>query len=438
MFGKSKDKVGLRREGWLTRWRRLAGARKPIPNHSPPKEGASYPKFTKFTWHDVVSVSRVKQVVAAIRAWAYRSLGETRGAAHRVVVKLDTAVRHREAMRMEHSVAVDQQETFRKRVKDEQAEGELHRVPSLWSRGVFVCCVLFSTLTLATPVQALGVGIDLGPSHADLARLIGNGLAWLAAFTFGWIISSLGKTIGATPVNWSARSLVKDARVAIPYFWLIPVGGLLALLGSLYAAAIVREGQLELVALHSPIPVWSFAMFTAAIESAAIVLGWATATPIADAARRLTAAQEDAEGEAQRAGVVVDELVGDIAALVEEHDALVLVAEELQRGQFASAAEEITVRAAANPALYGLFDELGVARRVFDAKPAEPLDVKPVLTERTQLDKSAAPDGLYESLRLHVEQLAADFKPAEDSVAAGLDEEEASRNGRHSQSAAQR
>jgi hypothetical protein len=439
MFGlRRKNHVGLRREGWLARQRRFAGARKPVAKQTPSEEGSSYPTFTKFTWRDVAAVARVKQAIAAIRSWAYGSMGETRGTAHRLVAKLDTAVRHRDAVRAEHGVAVEQHDTFRGRLKDQEAEGELHRVPSLWSRGVFACCVVFASLTLATPVQALGVGVDLGASHADLGRQIGNGLAWVAALAFGWITASLGKTLGATAVNWSARDLVKDARVAWSYFWLIPAGGLVALLGSLYAAAIVREGQLELVALDSPIPAWSFAMFTAAIECAAIVLGWATATPVADAERRLAAAQEKAEVEAQRGGAAVDTLVGEIAALIDEHDALVLIAEELERGQFASAAEEIAVRAGANPAFYGLYDEVDVAARVFDANPAEPLAVTPILPDRTQADDNAGPDGVYELLRQHVEQLATDLKPEADRVAIDPDEAEASRNGRQSQSPAAR
>src|SRR5437588_202911 len=376
-----KKRPALRREGWLARRRRLAAAGQPLEKVDSSKP-ETVPRFGGFTWPDVGTISRVKEVVAAIRAWTYGRLGDLRGEVHRHLAELETAVRHRDAKRADHADARARNDAFLGRVKEGEAEGELHRVASNWARGVFACCVAFATLTMATPVQALGVGIDLGPHHQALAQQVGNALAWLAAFVFGWITCVLGKTVGAAFVNRAAHSLVKDARVASRFYWLVPMTGIIALVGSLYAAAIVRRGQLELVALHSPIPAWAFALFTCAIEVAAIVLGWATAHPVAEAHRRLEGAKDAAEAEAVEAAGGVDRLLGEILAFADEHDAVVLVSEELQAAQFASAAEEIATRAAANPAVYGRFDPLGAASRALDVDPVERLSIDTLLIER--------------------------------------------------------
>jgi hypothetical protein len=378
-----KFKIGLKRESALARRRRIAMAKKPFSTAraATSASGPTGPKQAMFSWWDVATVFRVKQPIAAIRGWAYGAIGQSRGKIHRLAAKLETAVLNRNLERAELATVTEQRQTFRARIKDHCSEGELHRTPSVWNRACFGCCVAFSTLTLATPVQALGVGIDLGPHHAQLSQQLGNLLAWMAAFTFGWITCSLGKTLGAAPVNWAARNIVKDARVGLPYFWLIPGFGLAALIGSLCASAVVRSGQLKLIGQGSAIPTWSFALFTVTIESAAIVLGWATATPIADAERRLRRAQTIAEDGVRAAGEVVDALIGEVASLVAEHDALVLFAGELERGQFANAAEEIAIRAAANPSFYGLEDHLGIAAKAMSDDPAKPLASYPVMSK---------------------------------------------------------
>lgn len=403
-FRKRTRPAGLRQEGSIGRWLRLRAAGKLIKGAgtAEPSSDSAEPRFT---WLDVSTIKRVEQAIAGIRAWAYTEIGKTQSDAYQLLAKLDSAVRHRELMRTACFRAVQEHASFKKRVESEGALAELHRAAGLWTRGGFACCVIFASLTLQSPLQALGIGIELGPTHADLARYIGNGLAWLAAFVFGWITTSVGKTVGSSIVNRSAKGLVKDARVAGRYFWLIPTGGVLLLVAALFAAAIVRDGHLKLIALESPIPAWSFAVFAAAIEGGAILLGWAAATPIADAERRLAAALSAAATKEKDAGEAVDVLVGDIASLMSEQTAIKQITEELERGQLANAAEEIAVRAAANPAWYGMFDQLNIARGAFPENPAQALTVDTILAGESPDDGSRDSSG-YDALRKHVEEIA--------------------------------
>jgi hypothetical protein len=424
---RSKKRPALRREGWLTRKRRLGAARQPLKKI---KEATAevLPDFAGLTWPDVATISAAKEVVAAIRAWTYGRLGELRGEIHRRLARLDTAVRNQNAKLADYEAALSHCRTFDERVTEAGAETELHRKPSPWARGVFACCVAFATLALATPVQALGVGIDLGRDHQDLAQQIGNALAWVAAFVFGWITCALGKTIGTSFVNRAAQDLVKDARVASRYFWVVPLSGSIALIGSLYAAAIVRQGQLKLIGMHSPIPTWSFGLFTCAIEVAAIILGWATAHPVADAHRRLAAAKDAAHRAVVKAAKPVDRLLGEVLAVANEHDALALVANELQAAQFHSAAEEIAIRAAANPDTYGRRDPLDVASRAFYAAPVERLEINALLIQRAQRVREAFVD--REAEAAPTEQ-GSDRPPTRDRPS-GETARASSANGRHS------
>ena len=92
---------------------------------------------------------------------------------------------------------------------------------------------------------------------------------------------------------------------------------------------------------------------------------------------------------------------------------IIKIAAELEGGQYANAAEEIAIRAAANPELYGVFDQLDTVRETLFEPAEKPLETVPILA--TQDPGEGASTSGYEAVRGHVDRLAAQTRSTENS-----------------------
>jgi hypothetical protein len=364
MFGKHSHgrrfgRQTVRSEGWNGRIRRLRRAtrriRIPRTQYSPPDVSAAV-----VTHADEATIELAHAANCGIAARDEEEAASVQAELASARADLAAGTDEVKEQQLKRGEADGRRRNFDEKV-DEAGLGHELVAPSPWlTRLIMGVAIVFETIALAVPMQLLGA-VDLGGAttaalllgfgYAVLLACLGKGVGHRLKYRSRWhLLESVDA--GENEIEGSPRSanlLLEDRVIVVA----------LAAAGfALLAASVIREAAIRILAAagQSQVAVsWPiFLALTLALFVAVAAIAYWKASPIAEAHARLEAPVRALDQLIESKRRKCYQAAAPVSGLEIKLQAIEVRSEHEQLAQLHLAAEEISLRRAANPHVYGV------------------------------------------------------------------------------------
>lgn len=383
-------------EGQIGRRWRLRHAIQKIHPPKEPVQPAQPHDPSVVTFHDYATIDHARAITNSIAARDIQTASAIKAGTAATRGDLAAAEDELKHLHQERDKHATSREEFEHTVKEAGLGHELAPHSPWPTRIVKIAATVFEAITLAVPMQLLGV-VDFGHGVGH-RQIIGAALAFLLGIAYALLLAMLAEGVGKQLKHAHFRHVTQaeDTRDQEAEGWPKPIravvegrviaAAIIALAFALFAASLIREAAIKILAASGESHVavgWPlFFMITVAVFAAvAAVAHWRSA-PLADEHARLNApvVRLDKQIESKRRETY--NLAAQVEAAHVQIEAIKASSHEEQIGQLRLAGEEVGHRRGANAHIHGVGAEPGYVQDVL-ADPEK--HVRPVTVADDEL-----------------------------------------------------